>query len=128
MLDYETLLIIDPNLSEEEVEGLAQKITKGLEELGAAMINKENWGKRRLTYEVKKSKKGYYLIYDYSVDSQNFPKKVDGMLRYNESILKYMTIRMEESVPRSASSEDISSGTTDTGVAVENEQTEEVRE
>ena len=56
----------------------------------------ENWGKRRLTYEIKKFKKGYYLIYDCCTDSNNFLKKIDGLLRYNEEVLKYMTIKMKK--------------------------------
>lgn len=91
---YETLLIINPNLSEEDVENLSQKIRKGFEDFGASIIQAENWGKRRLTYEVKKSKKGYYLVYDCSIDSTDYTKKVDGLLRYNEDVLKYMTVRL----------------------------------
>jgi len=96
LIYYEALLIVNPNLSEEDVENLSQKIKKGIEDLGASVVHTENWGKRRLTYEVKKSKKGYYLIYDCSVDSKDFAKKVDGLLRYNEEILKYMTIKMRK--------------------------------
>jgi len=96
LIYYEALLIVNPNLSEEDVETLSQKIKKGIEDLGASVIHMENWGKRRLTYEVKKSKKGYYLIYDCSVDSKDFAKKVDGLLRYNEEVLKYMTIKMRK--------------------------------
>lgn len=96
MIYYESLLIVNPNLSEEDVENLSQKIKKGIEDLGASVVHTENWGKRRLTYEVKKSKKGYYLIYDCSVDSKDFAKKVDGLLRYNEEILKYMIIKMRK--------------------------------
>jgi len=96
LIYYEALLIVNPNLSEEDVENLSQKIKKGIEDLGASVIHMENWGKRRLTYEVKKSKKGYYLIYDCSIDSKDFAKKVDGLLRYNEEVLKYMTIKMRK--------------------------------
>jgi len=96
LIYYEALLIVNPNLSEEDVETLSQKIKKGIENLGASVVHTENWGKRRLTYEVKKSKKGYYLIYDCSIDSKDFAKKVDGLLRYNEEVLKYMTIKMRK--------------------------------
>ena len=96
MIYYETLLIVNPNLSEEDVETLSRKVKKGMEDLGASVVHTENWGKRRLTYEVKKSKKGYYLIYDCCIDSKDFVKKVDGLLRYNEEVLKYMTIKMKK--------------------------------
>ncbi len=96
MLHYETLMIINHNLAEEDVNDLSQKVKQGMEDLGAKIINLENWGKRRLTYEVKKSKKGYYLIYNYSVESPNFLKKLDGMLRYNEDVLKYMSVKTKK--------------------------------
>ena len=96
MIYYEVLLIVNPNLSEEEVEGLSQKIKTGIEDFGASVIHMENWGKRRLTYEVKKSKKGYYLIYECSSNSKDFAKKADGLLRYNEEVLKYMTIKTKK--------------------------------
>ncbi|MEW6378783.1 MAG: 30S ribosomal protein S6 [bacterium] len=97
MIYYETLLIINPNLSEEEVETLAQKIKKIMEDLGASIIQAENWGKRRLAYEVKKFKKGYYLAYDYKVEASDMLKKLDAALRYDEQVLKYMTVNMKES-------------------------------
>jgi len=96
LICYETLLIINPNLSEEEVESIAQKIKKIMEDLGASIIQVENWGKRRLAYEVKKFKKGYYLSYDYRVEASDMLKKLDAALRYDEQILKYMSVRMKE--------------------------------
>ncbi|MEW5802425.1 MAG: 30S ribosomal protein S6 [bacterium] len=96
MIYYETLLIINPNLSEEEVETVAQKVKKIVEDLGASIIQFENWGKRRLAYEVKKFKKGYYLAYDYQVESSDILKKLDAAIRYDEQILKYMTVNMKE--------------------------------
>jgi small subunit ribosomal protein S6 len=90
-------LIINPNISEEEVEDQSQKIKKIIEGLGASIIHNENWGKRRLAYEVKKFKKGYYLVYDYQVESNNIVKKMDASFRYDERILKYMTVNMKES-------------------------------
>lgn len=96
MIYYETLLIINPNLGEEEVQTVAQKIKKIMEDLGASIIQMENWGKRRLAYEVKKFKKGYYLAYDYRVEASDILKKLDAAIRYDEQILKYMTVNMKE--------------------------------
>lgn len=96
MLYYETILIVNQNLSEEEIGDLSQKVKKGMEDLGATILRMENWGKRRLTYEVKKSKKGYYLIYDLQTEARDFFNKIDVMLRYNENILKYMTVRIKK--------------------------------
>lgn len=97
MNKYETIIIINPNADTETVD----KITSEFQNLivgdgNSGVITKfENWGKRKLAYDVKKNKEGIYVLFDYETD----PKLVQRLERYcilNELIIKHLTVRAED--------------------------------
>ena len=61
---YESVFILNPNLSEEETAELVQKF-KSLVESNATLGDVEEWGKRRLAYEINKLTDGYYVLMNY---------------------------------------------------------------
>jgi small subunit ribosomal protein S6 len=63
MNTYESLFIVRPSLSEEEVKKMGEKIRAVVEKEGGSILNSEDWGKRKLAFEVSKEKKGNYLVY-----------------------------------------------------------------
>ncbi len=94
---YETIIIIDPNVDTETVD----KVTSELQNIitgdgsGGIVTKLENWGKRKLAYDVKRNKEGIYILFDYETD----PKVIQRLERYcilSESIIKHMTVRAED--------------------------------
>jgi small subunit ribosomal protein S6 len=94
---YETIIIISPNAETETVDKIiadAQNFITG-DESGGIITKLENWGKKRLAYEIKRNKEGIYILIDYDLD----PKFIQRFERYcilNEQILKFMTVRAED--------------------------------
>ena len=62
MYPYETLLILDPRLNEEEVAALLTKVQETLKTLGGEIGKAESWGKRRLAYDMRKQREGTYAV------------------------------------------------------------------
>ena len=62
MYPYETLIILDPRLNEEEVAALLTKVQETLKTLGGEVGKAESWGKRRLAYDMRKQREGTYVV------------------------------------------------------------------
>jgi small subunit ribosomal protein S6 len=88
---YELILIIDPEVAEDEVGTVTNKVTETITQLQGKVVKIEKWGKRKLAYKVKKSPKGHYIILYFTASPQAI-KEIERTLRYNEKILRYQTI------------------------------------
>ena len=62
MRKYETIFIINPDLSEEDIKGLIEKVSGIIQSLQGEVSKIEEWGKKKLAYEVKKMSKGYFVL------------------------------------------------------------------
>ncbi|MBI4827241.1 MAG: 30S ribosomal protein S6 [Nitrospinae bacterium] len=97
--DYETLFIIKPDLSDEDVEketGLALKIIEGD---SGSIIEKSLWGKKRLAYSIAKQRYGHYVLLRFSAPSVT-PEKLTRHFRFNENILKGMVVMYDAAAGR----------------------------
>jgi small subunit ribosomal protein S6 len=88
---YETILIADPEVTEDEVNTITNKLSEAIAQLQGKVVKVEKWGKRKLSHKVKKNQKGYYLIL-YFIAPAHAIKEIERTLRYNEKVLRYQTI------------------------------------
>ncbi len=91
---YETIFIIDATLDEETVASVKEKFTSLIAKNGT-LENVDEWGKRRLAYEINDRTEGYYYLVDFKADGE-FPKELDRQFRINENILRTIIIRKDE--------------------------------
>ena len=91
MNKYECIFIIDPDLDEENTKALVEKF-KNLLETSAQLENIEEWGKRKLAYEIADKNEGYYVLVDFSAQP-DFPREFERILKITDGILKYMIIK-----------------------------------
>ncbi len=91
---YESIFIISPALSEEDTKALVEKF-KSLIETSAQLENIDEWGKRRLAYEISDFNEGYYVLVDFSAES-TFPLELERIFRITDGIIKYMVIRKDK--------------------------------
>jgi len=92
MNNYETLFVIKPTLTDEELATQIAKITENLEKDGAEILAINKMGMRRLAYPVAKHERGVYtIIYFKAVGSiiAEFERK----LKFNEDVIKYLTVK-----------------------------------
>ena len=93
MNKYETMYIISPTLDEEQVKALVEKFNNLISEHGE--IEKvEEWGRKKLAYEVQDQKEGYYVLMNFSANS-DFPAELERNFKITEGILKYMVIKKD---------------------------------
>lgn len=88
---YECIFIIDPDLDEENTKALVEKF-KNLLETSAQLENIDEWGKRKLAYEIADKNEGYYVLVDFSAQP-DFPREFERILKITDGILKYMIIK-----------------------------------
>jgi small subunit ribosomal protein S6 len=92
---YDVLVIVDPRLTDEEVAQLLAKLQESATSLGAEAVSTENWGKRRLSFELKKQREGSYLMLQLRAEPP-VVREYERQLRLNESVLRFMTTRVIE--------------------------------
>lgn len=91
---YETIFIIDTGLDEEATKAVVEKFT-GLIAANGTVGTVDEWGKRRLAYEINDKTEGYYVLVEFTSDP-DFPKELDRQFRINDNILRTIIIRKDE--------------------------------
>lgn len=95
MRQYELVFIVRTDLDEEATEALIEKV-KGIAETNGAEVTKlEKWGKRRLAYEIKDFREGFYVIMHFKGDAA-VAAELDRVLKITENILRHMIVREDE--------------------------------
>jgi small subunit ribosomal protein S6 len=90
---YEILVIVDPRPTDEEVAGLLTQVSEQLKGLGAEVTKMENWGKRRLAYDMHKQREGTYAVFEASAEP-SMVKEFERQLRLNENVLRFLSTRV----------------------------------
>jgi len=92
---YETVLIARNDVTQQQVEAVAEEIKTELETDGGAVKKTEYWGLRSLAYRIKKNRKGHYMLLGLDAKPA-FINEMERKLGLNEDILRFMTIRIDE--------------------------------
>jgi small subunit ribosomal protein S6 len=87
---YETLVILDPRPSDEEAAALFGQLGETLKSLGAEVTRIDNWGKRRLAYDIKKQREGTYAVFEVTAEPATI-KEFERQLRLNENVLRFLS-------------------------------------
>ena len=95
--EYETIYILRPNTSNEGVAEVNTRIKGVIEGMGGKIIKVDNWGKRRLAYEVAKERKGIYLYWLY-LANPGVVEETERNLRMLDNVVRYLTVKVDENV------------------------------
>ncbi|AKP53674.1 30S ribosomal protein S6 [Cyclobacterium amurskyense] len=93
--NYETVFILTPVLSEVQMKDTVDKYVGLLKELGAEIVNVENWGLKKLAYPIQKKTTGFYVMVEYKVDPTAI-KKYEINFRRDETVLRFLTTVMDK--------------------------------
>ena len=91
---YETIFIIDATLEDEQRAALQEKFTSLIASNGNVEAVDE-WGKRKLAYEINDRTEGYYVLVEFTAPA-DFPKELDRQYRITDGILRTIIIRKED--------------------------------
>jgi len=95
--EYETTYVLRPTIANDGVAEVNTRIKGIIEGLGGRIMKVDNWGKRRLAYEVSKERKGIYLYWLY-LASPGVVEEIERNLRMLDSVIRYITVRVDENV------------------------------
>jgi small subunit ribosomal protein S6 len=91
---YESIFIVRPSLSDDDTNKLIDKMKGVLEKSGGTLLKQENWGKKKLAYEVKRERKGTF-VYFYFKSPGNVVSELERSYRLEDSVLKFLTVRQD---------------------------------
>ena len=95
MRRYETFIIIDPDLSDEERSPIFEKVRDLIQQEKCLLVMLDEWGSRRLAYEIKKKSRGYYVRLDYC-GTGKFVNEMERFFRIDDRVMKYMTVLLDK--------------------------------
>ena len=90
---YEILVIVDPKPTDEEVTALLTQLGEQAKSLGIEVDKVDNWGKRRLAYDIRKQREGTYAVFDVSAEP-SMVKEFERQMRLNENVLRFVSTRV----------------------------------
>jgi small subunit ribosomal protein S6 len=97
MRQYETLFIVTPDSSEEDLKAVATKIKGVVTGMSGIVTSYDEQGRKKLAYSVKKQNKGYYVLMDY-VGSADIVSEIERNMRLDDRVLKYLTVKLADQV------------------------------
>lgn len=92
---YENIIIMNAAISDEEAEAAVTKIKDLVTGQGGEVLKVDVWGRRKLAYEIKKQKKGLYVLLIYKTPSATV-KKLEDFYKVFDVVLKYMVVKLEK--------------------------------
>ena len=97
MRRYETIIITDPDLSAEQREPVVQRVADVVSQGDGYLALTDEWGARKLAYEIKKKDRGYYIRFDFC-GTGAVVNEMERFFRIDDRVLKYMTVLLDKSV------------------------------
>jgi len=94
---YETIFITHPELSEEELSELQQKVNSILVSYKGDLIKFDDWGTKKLTYDIRKNSRGHFFLMDYLAGT-DLIRELERNLRLNDRVLRFQTVRIGDQI------------------------------
>jgi|SRR5699024_1875395 len=95
MNHYETVFILNPVLSEDQVKETVKKYEDFLVSKGAEIVSKEDWGLKKLAYPIQKKKSGFYHLFEFKVEGEAI-EDFEVTFRRDERVMRYLTVALDK--------------------------------
>ena len=92
---YESIFIINANLSDEETANVIKKMQDVVAKQGGEMTKFEDWGKKKLAYEINKQKRGHYAFFQFKA-APTAVAELERTYKMTDSVIKFLTIKLEK--------------------------------
>lgn len=93
---YEMMFIISPMLAEEKRKSVMKEIEDLIKEEGGQVTQTQDWGKREMSYRIKKQEEGYYHIFWFTLENPENLHEIDEHMRLDQGILRHMIVKRDE--------------------------------
>lgn len=94
MMKYELALVLSAKIEDEERAAMVEKVQAMITTAGAAITNVDEWGKKKLAYEIQKMKEGYYYFIQFEGET-TVPAELEERLRIEETVLRFLCVKQD---------------------------------
>ncbi len=94
MNKYELAVVVNAKLEEEERAATIEKVKEYITRFGGTVTNVDDWGKKKLAYEIQKMKEAFYYFIQFESDA-DCPNEVEQNVRIMENVIRYLCVRQE---------------------------------
>ncbi len=95
MNNYETVFIVTPVLSEAQVQEVADKFQGVITENGGQIVNREDWGLKKLAYPIQKKTTGFYFLIEFTAEG-DIVNKLETQYRRDERVIRFLTFKQDK--------------------------------
>ena len=95
MNKYELAVVLSVKLEDEERAAAIEKVTGYITRFGGTVTNIDEWGKKRLAYEIQKMKEAYYYFIKFESENADCPNEVEDNVRIMENVIRYLVVKQE---------------------------------
>lgn len=99
MPQYELMYILSSNVPDNEEPALSDSIKKFIVDQGAEITKEEKLGKKRLAYPIKKTRNGFYILFEFKADSDKI-KDIEHKVRVTQGVIRYLIINLDEQLAK----------------------------
>jgi len=95
MNKYEMTVVVNVKLEEEERAAVIEKCKKYIERYSGTVVDVDEWGKKKLAYDIQKMSEAYYYFIHFESENPNCPNDVERHMRILDNVLRYLILKQE---------------------------------
>ncbi len=94
MSKYELAVVVNAKIEDDERAAVVDKCKALIERFGGTITNVDDWGKKRLAYEIQKMKEGFYYFIQFDAPT-TAPAEIESRIRIMDNVLRYLVVKSE---------------------------------
>lgn len=94
MSKYELAVVVNAKLEDEERANVVEKVKALIERFNGNLTDVDEWGKRKLAYEIQKMREGYYYFFHFEAET-TVPGEIESRLRIMDGVIRYLCVKQE---------------------------------
>ncbi len=95
MNKYELAIVVTTKIEDEQRNEVVERCKALIERFGGTVTNLDDWGKKRLAYEIQKMKEGFYYFIRFEAES-TVPVEIESRVRIMDNVIRYLVVRQDE--------------------------------
>ncbi len=94
MSKYELTVVVNAKIEEDERAAVIDKCKALVERFGGTITNVDEWGKKKLAYEIQKMKEGFYYFIKFDAET-TAPAEIESRIRIMDNVIRYLIVKQE---------------------------------
>ena len=96
MSKYEIAVVVSARLEDDERAAVIEKVKDLVQRFGGSVTDVDDWGKKKLAYEIQKMDEAFYYFVHFESDNADCPNELEMQLRIMDGVIRYLVVRLDE--------------------------------